>query len=205
MRITLSSHTILEYPFAGSNVLDIGARRYGFSNAMAERGCNVIAIEPDTDTDLPAHKNITLIRTAVVSPKEAGVDRNLVKWSFGDGNFVENKRQAKPKSSTLQKTSCSSIQQIMELTGISFWDVVKLDCEGSEYDILLNWPGPIAKQITVEFHEFTGANKNGAVTYHEILTHLGQWYDTIQHEWYSMPGQKTENYWDSLFVLKGMK
>ncbi len=202
-KIIICGHTIFEYPFQDSNILDVGCRNYGFANQMAIRGCKVIGVEPDTSTKEPTYNNIRLIRTAMVSKKNAGIDRNLVKWSTGEGNFLEVPYRGKPKTSTLQKTSCSSILQIMKQTDISYWDVIKLDCEGAEYEILLDWPGPIAGQITVEFHEFSGANQNGAVTYHEILSHLSEWYDIVQHEWTARYGQKTENYWDSLFVLKG--
>ena len=66
-----------------------------------------------------------------------------------------------------------SILEIGSKFGASHWDVVKLDCEGAEYDVLLDWPGPIAEQITVEFHEHTGANVKGPDVYREILEQVG--------------------------------
>ena len=95
----------------------------------------------------------------------------------------------------------------MKAFDINFWDIVKLDCEGAEYEILLDWPGVISRQITVEFHEHTGANSGGEATYKKIIEHLSQWYDVIQHVKGPMYQNgrlmcKAINYWDSLFVLK---
>ncbi len=95
-----------------------------------------------------------------------------------------------------------SVLEIGKLFDVDVWDVVKLDCEGAEYGVLLDWPGPIANQITVEFHEHTGANEKGIEMYQRILRHLKQWYRVIQHETSQEHGIKTPNYWDSLFVLK---
>jgi hypothetical protein len=91
----------------------------------------------------------------------------------------------------------------MSRFGVSFWEVVKLDCEGAEYEILRNWPGPIARQITIEFHDFLGGAPPGVASagHAEILAHLGQWYDVAQHEWTTQHGAGW-NYWDSLFVLR---
>ena len=203
-KIVVCDHTMLPFNFSKGAVLDIGSRRYGFSNGMAKLGCSVWAVEPDSDVPLPSNKNIILIRGAAVPPNEDGVEQELIKWSYGDGNHLASVHGSVPASSTRQKTKCYSVHELSKMAGRIWWDVVKLDCEGSEYDILLNWPGPIASQITVEFHDFTGANPEGEKTYKKIFEHLGQWYKVIQHERYCMPRQTTLNYWDSLFVLKGL-
>jgi hypothetical protein len=91
----------------------------------------------------------------------------------------------------------------MKTHGVDVFEVVKMDCEGAEYDILLNWPGPIARQITVEFHDFLGLRP--FPDYHDALVrHLGQWYKIIKHEEFPHPLAQGHpiNYWDSLFVLR---
>ena len=201
--IQIGEHSLAWLPPAGADILDVGCRVFAFANRMAELGCNIYAIEPDTLVKEPKKKNIHLIRTALVSSANAGKTVNLVKWSYGEGNYLEKPYRHKPKSHTLQKTGCSSILQINDMTGVKMWDIVKMDCEGSEYEILLDWPGPIAKQITVEFHDFNGSNPGGQKTYDKMFKHLGQWYEVVRHKWEARPGQKIQNYWDSLFVLKG--
>lgn len=197
-----NDHTILETSKTSEYVLDVGSRNFGFSNQMSKLGYIVYAIEPDADVPESSDKNIHLIRTALTGPKDANTQKTLFKWSTGEGNYVEDGNRLPPSSSVSQLTSCSSLPQISELTKVDFWDIIKLDCEGAEYDILLNWPGPIAGQITVEFHDFCGANPEGKKTYEKILRHLSQWYDVIQHEQTRRYAGNVNNYWDSLFVLK---
>jgi len=199
--ITISGHTIIKPETVGMNVLNIGSRRHDFARPMANMGCSVCAVEPDDDVKLPPVSGITLIRGAVVGDANAGALMDLAKWSSGEGNHLVNVSSV-PKSAVLQQTKCYSMRQIMAMTGMDFWDIVKMDCEGSEYEILLDWPGPIAGQITVEFHDFTGSNPGGEDTYDKIFEHIGQWYDIVQHEGTVRFNLPCANYWDSLFVLK---
>jgi hypothetical protein len=48
-----------------------------------------------------------------------------------------------------------SFQSLLEYTGLEEVDVVKLDCEGSEYDILLGTPDSVLKRVRkyiIEYH-----------------------------------------------------
>lgn len=199
---TISDHTVMWPLKPNATVLDVGSRNYGFSNACARLGARVWAIEPDTDVAQPMYSEIELIPGALVARGNTGT-KQLIKWSSGEGNHLTDFHGEHPQDATLQETPSYSIDEIMVLAGVDFWDVVKLDCEGAEYEILLDWPGPIAEQITVEFHDFCGANPGGAKVHEQIIAHLSQWYDIVQHEPDVRYYTTLPNYWDSLFVLKG--
>lgn len=87
---------------------------------------------------------------------------------------------------------------------VDFWEVVKLDCEGAEYEILEEWPGPVARQITVEFHDRLGRNPEAEPEryYARLMERIGHWYDVILHRQTRPPWGGLPTYWDSLFVLK---
>lgn len=202
--ITIGEHTIFPPP-RGSYVLDIGCRFFTFAKAVREYECDVVAVEPDKSVSQPKDSHIYLISTAVVSRANAGTNQVMVQWSYGEGDHLATIPGDKPKNHRRQRTSCHSILDICDMVEVYKWEVIKMDCEGAEYQILLDWPGPITNQITVEFHEHTGANTQGDKIYEKILNHINQWYEPIKFEKGFIGKCRTPNYWDALFVLKGYR
>jgi len=201
-KVIIAEHTILDIDYTGTKTLDVGSRNYAFANGILKLGGKTWCIEPDEDVPESKNRDIALLRAAMVSRGNVGTGR-LVKWSSGEGNHLEHIAGEKPANYIIQEVTCYSIDQINQMYDVNVWDVVKLDCEGAEYEILLDWPGAIAKQITVEFHDFTGANPGGEKTYKKIFDHLSQWYNVVQHEKTTRFTANITNYWDSLFILKG--
>jgi len=52
----------------------------------------------------------------------------------------------------------TTIEEIMNQFNIEQFEMVKMNVEGSEYEILEYFPKMCAKQISISFHEFLGLN-----------------------------------------------
>lgn len=199
----LASHTIdvdllPEEPI----VLDVGCRWFDFTRGVLawRPKARVICLDPSSDvkcdSDLPLH--VSLLHLALVGDNR--LQTNFAEGIAGDGggNFALD--AASHGDYRIRKVLCTNIQKLMHGYSIKLFDAVKLDCEGSEFGILENWPGPIATQISVEFHDWTGPwNQHGCDRAIANLEWLG--YKIVQHE-LSQQGTGI-GHWDSLFVLKG--
>ena len=67
-----------------------------------------------------------------------------------------------PKLTTLT-VPCQSLPQVFEEKRIDTCDLLKIDCEGSEFDILYACPEPVlakVRQMAVEVHEGPGPDRN---------------------------------------------
>jgi FkbM family methyltransferase len=189
----------------GARVLDVGCRGFGMAEELIRRRCVVYAMDPDPDIADPTASmpGLSFIRKALVARKYSG-SRTYYMYDNGVGNFIQfdgSRSLRPPRGARSVQVECVDIGSLSAALGVEQWDAVKLDCEGGEYDILLDWPGPIAKQLCVEFHEHTGINHEGLRYYDGMLRHLGQWYDVAKHALGRQHGLGN-NYWDSVFVLR---
>lgn len=189
----IAEHSV-RFPVVGP-VLDVGCRSFGFSKEMARRGHLVTALDPDPTVQDPILPFITFRQWALVGiPALTAPQARRFR--------MDPDPQARRLSHEGEvEVSAVNLTFLMGCFGVAHWGLVKLDCEGAEYEILLRWPGPIADQITVEFHEHVAPK--APEVYDAILKHLGQWYDVIQHEKSLRHCLGTPNYWDSLFCLRG--
>lgn len=186
---TFAEHTIAtDITSNDGMVLDVGCRIFSFSQAMTKRGFMVVALDPDP--------TIEAVRNGMVV-----FDRRALTTKRGKSRFKMHKD---PQARTLDpdgevEVETVDIQNLTDEYTDGLWEVVKLDCEGAEYEVLLNWPGPISKQVTVEFHEHI--KPQSPLLYERILIHMSRWYNVIQHT-KSDRHCAGQNYWDSLFCLK---
>lgn len=193
----IDTHSLRTDLLTGGWVLDVGCRGFGFARALVGRGCKVLALDPDKDITDPHIPGVVFDRVALVGHQRPSA--TYATWSTGEGNCLCIDRPP-PSYSKAYVVSCTTMAELMSNHGIVEFDAVKLDCEGVEFEILPLWDGVWSKQISVEFHDFTGANPRGEVFHTEMLHHLGRWYD-CKHERISHPSGIV-GYWDSLFVRR---
>lgn len=181
--VNVSTHTVdVDMMKLNGYVLDVGCRGFDFSLEMSNSyGMKVVALDPDP--------------SIVTAPGfvERYINAGLVHYK-GEYQFIDagnGSRLVPKRGDLLVDVRVVTLAELLET--YKFFEVVKLDCEGSEYEILLNWPGPVARQISVEFHEHTNRGKaiHGDDVYERIEKHLGQWYRRLG-----------TNLMDSLWVMR---
>lgn len=139
---------------SGGLVIDAGAHRCEFANAMAEKyGVSVISLEPN-DAISPSyiHPRVTLMRAAL-----AGQDGEAI-FAVDDNpeasRIIHSKGSEPVAGHSVQTRSLASLLDEFDATRV---ELLKLDVEGAEYEALLGAPQELLarfKQISVEFHPF---------------------------------------------------
>lgn len=189
--VTIDEHTFDETLLnENSKVLDVGCRGFNFALWIRQNtGAKVTAIDADPAIVDPLIKGVEYLNRAVVSDITGAVDY----YSFGNGtaSYIET-CGGKPSECEVFHVKTYKIEP--------FWDLIKLDCEGAEYDILMNMDRPIAKQISVEFHEHTQAAKGDDYMQKlfarlSVDYHIGNLIKETRHGCIA-------NYWDVLLTLK---
>ena len=194
--VTIGEHTIDASLLTPRGwVLDAGCRDLTFARGLTERGCRVMALDADPTLVNPKIENIDFYHFAIAARRGNFylhlADNPEARCLVNADQIVEGQAYVVVMAFT--------IADLLQMEKAKRFDAVKLDVEGAEYDILRTWPGPVAKQISVEFHEHVKPRPEKV--YDDIFAHLGQWYDVVQHD-------KTRrhcthpNFWDSLMILR---
>ncbi len=198
--VSLASHTVdLDLIPDAPIVLDVGCRDFDFTNQFRRRksASTVIALDPSPDVSIISTAETWFMQLALV-----GKERNmalLAMHSSGEGNFLCDDV---PWYADAAAVKCITLPALMEECRVKFWDVVKLDCEGSEFGILENWPGPVARQISIEFHDWTGPWEGYVAGdyYERLFAGPLKEYEVVQHE-LSKQGEGV-GHWDTLLRLR---
>jgi FkbM family methyltransferase len=196
LKAIADEHTIDLDLLSGGWVLDVGARGFEFAQEIVSLGCKVLSLDCSRTVQDPHIEGITFRNLALSHWDCVG---SFQDWGNGTGSHLAGDRPP-ISGASLYQVNCTSIQTLMMVFQIKQFDAVKLDCEGAEYSILENWPGPVARQISCAFHDFI--NPDASPERHKgVLLRLGNWYKTIQHEASVLHGHAPACHWDSLFVL----
>lgn len=183
--ITVAEHTYEETLLPEkANILDLGCRGFLFACDLNLLGYNVICVDAEN------------------MPYPAGLHyRNVAICGYNGWGTLN--RTNDPQATSVMKggneVQCYTIESFIESVGIKF-DLIKMDIEGSEYEVIMSLTEAPARQISVEFHLHTKIYGDAQVKEMEDkLVSLG--YYPAKHDKYPAHGLPA-NYWDSLFILQ---
>ncbi len=190
MRKVIEEHSIDVDLLTGGWVIDAGCRGWKFSNAMKELGEKVYALDIE---DMYPPEGIIFERKALSHYGGSTTvflvgDKNGA--HTGDVSYVGTRKGS---------VDCITLQTIKEKLDGEI-DVLKLDIEGSEYFLLTENFIPIAKQISIEFHEHCFKSLHDRLFF-KCIKSLQEYYHIAYLERMPMHGAGL-NYWDSLFIRK---
>lgn len=167
-----------------STVLDIGCRGFNFYKNLTNRGCKVYPVDPDFfDNEIEYYQ-------CAISNFNGKCD--LVHTQDPQAKYIK----------TGNVIDVYDLESFSQKVGIKEWDIIKMNCEGSEYQILPTIQRPIAKQLSLDFHEHTD-RRIGKENIDIMLNRLTQWYDIKVSSW-EIRHCAGYNYWDVLLILKGL-
>ncbi|MEE9323678.1 MAG: FkbM family methyltransferase [Candidatus Aenigmarchaeota archaeon] len=149
----------------GNTVLDLGAQKGIFSLFAATRGkdVNVYSYEPCPNSAAIMRINTLInknklgnssikIRECAVTGKRGEREMFCFNNNTGFSGFYNEKPK---KDGEWAKVKCTTLKDIFQMEKIKFCDFLKMDVEGSEYEILENAPENILKRIgliSMEYH-----------------------------------------------------
>lgn len=190
---TVAEHSFDEslIPQSGGIILDLGCRGFQFKDYFKSPH-KVISVDIDDLIGSYYHVAITDFNGTIA----------VERFSDPQATRVNKKMTVvpTPEEQPTRSVPCYTLDSFLKYIEIDFVDLIKMDIEGSEYQVIMSMDRPMAKQLSIEFHLHTGQYSQYEMTLMEDkLKALG--YIAIQHE---MTDRHCAgmNYWDSLFILK---
>lgn len=184
-------------------VIDVGANA-GFFNVLLFskiKNARVLAFEPlpsnielfkKTIAQNQLLENISLSQVAVTGSARSSIDlftedtedNTVVSSIFSTFNKLNQKKITVP---------AQSLTSVIEENGIEKIDLLKLDCEGSEYDIIYATDATVLKRaqmMVIEVHQIDDARNN--------LKSLDQYLQSLGYDTHSMPVQEGSYYLEAI-------
>lgn len=184
-------------------IIDIGANA-GFFNVLLFskiKNAQVLAYEPlpsnvelfkKTIAENELFQNIRLSQMAVTGTQKSSIDlftedtpkNTVVSSVFSTFNKLNQKKITVP---------AQSLTSIIEENNYEKIDLLKLDCEGSEYDIIYGTDEAILKKVqmmVIEVHQIDNAKNN--------LNSLDQYLRSVGYHTHSMPVQEGSYYLEAI-------
>lgn len=170
------------FPFnQTARIIDIGAHNGYFSIwafINTNSGSRIFSYEPVPENYEIALNNIRINNINNIKLYNKGISdkRGELILYFDEkhtgGHSVYKEKVMKYGAEKMSEISveCITLEDVFNENGIKDCDFCKIDCEGAEFDILLNTPEDILQKVkvfTIEFHEFGGHNVNELVNLFE--------------------------------------
>lgn len=191
---TVDEHTFNPGLTRSGWIIDAGCRGFKLSGAFACQKVYALDIE-DFSGSQPQN---TTFRHKALSVRYGEIEAHY--FGDGTGNFVkginEQPYNGPDRPCETKKVQAITLQDIYNEIGTDI-DLLKLDIEGSEYEILANLE-PIPKQVTVEFHEHCHTELHNKWM-PKVLEHMSKNYELKLFS--TIPRYK---YMDCLFIRKDL-
>ena len=181
-------------------VLDAGCRGFDFSNAVLDvrPKARVIAMDPAPGAEPSNDPRIIFLNQPLVGLYQPS-KMEFVALPNPAACFM---RELNPATFAGISVQTRTLQWICSQFAVEKFDLIKLDVEGSEFAILQTWPGPIATQLSVEFHDYVDNSMYDDEYFNRLFHGSLAHYEVVQHE-VSEVSNARRGHWDSLFRLRG--
>jgi FkbM family methyltransferase len=143
-------------------IIDIGAGigDYTLHTAMAQQNSKVFSFEPYPESFVLMQENLRLnaITNVQVFDEAIGAASGELILDLTGGEPLQFQSHLKKSANVKKSLSISSLSLVDALTrlGLESCDLLKLDCEGAEYEILFGTPPPVLehiRRIVMEYHD----------------------------------------------------
>ncbi|MBW3538503.1 FkbM family methyltransferase [Candidatus Parcubacteria bacterium] len=139
-------------------VIDVGAHIGAFSLYAAKLAKNghIYSYEPHPQNFDLLQENIILNHAGNINPFQLGVlgKRQQAELYIDEKNDAGHSLYSKGERTV--EIECIPLANVFDDNGLEFCDLLKIDCEGAEYDILLNTPKEYLVKIgmiAMEYHD----------------------------------------------------
>ncbi len=155
---------------SNATIIDIGANAGYFSLFAATKfpHSRIFSYEPVpvNYAQLQRHRDLNHSANIKCFPQAVAGRTGEISLSFDTSDsFTTNATMFKPvhAGGNSLKVPCVSLQRVMDENDIKKCDLLKMDCEGAEYDILYNCPDEYLQRIdqfAMEVHHGDNENQN---------------------------------------------